>query len=125
MSVVHRYNSFIAVAVAVLVLSSMACSLQVGAAVPTTVPTTVVMTPKVVTTVSTTPFTTVWTALVKLPVVNVREKPSGKVVGTVSVGDSVTIASCSGDWCQIVKPIKGYIFKGCLSVESDLGCQAK
>jgi hypothetical protein len=66
-----------------------------------------------------------WTALVRLPVVNVRESPGGKVIGSLSVGDTVTIDRCDGDWCKVTEPIKGYVFKGCLSLDSGLGCAAK
>jgi hypothetical protein len=106
-----------------LSLATLACSIQVGAAQ------TAVLTPSPNATSTTfiaqTETPNAWTALVRLPVVNVRESPGGKVIGSLSVGDTVTIDRCDGDWCRIEKPIKGYVFKGCLSLDSGLGCAAK
>jgi SH3-like domain-containing protein len=66
-----------------------------------------------------------WTASIELPTVNVRAKPSGKVIGTLKAGQTVTILSCDGSWCLIAKP-RGYVFRGCLSDNpKNLGCQAK
>jgi SH3-like domain-containing protein len=65
-----------------------------------------------------------WTASVQLPVVNVRDAPNGKVIGSLVAGDSVVIVKCVGSWCQI-KPA-GWIFRGCLSDNpANLGCTAK
>jgi uncharacterized protein YgiM (DUF1202 family) len=69
--------------------------------------------------------TPTWTASIELPTVNVRAKPSGKVIGTLKAGQTVTILSCDGSWCLIAKP-RGYVFRGCLSDNpKNLGCQAK
>jgi SH3 domain-containing protein len=64
------------------------------------------------------------TAKVIAAAVNIRSKPNGEVVGQIFAGQSVTILSCDGDWCKIKHPL-GYVWRGCLSVESGLLCQAK
>lgn len=67
-----------------------------------------------------------WTATVSQVKVNVRNEPDGDtVVGYLESGDEVTILRCVGDWCKISKPIAGWVFKGCLSIKSDLGCTAR
>lgn len=109
------------VVIVFLVLSSLACSIQTSPAVTKTPAPTVVTVEKQVTTPSTTPE---WTATVKLPMVNVRAEPNGKVIGSLTVGTTVTVKQCVGNWCQITNP-NGWIFKGCLDVDSGLGCAAK
>src|SRR5690242_17502458 len=99
----------VAVVIVFLVLSSLACSIQTSPAATATPAPTVVTVEKQVTTVPTTPE---WTATVKLPTVNVRAEPNGKVVGSLTVGTTVTVRQCVGNWCQIAEPV-GWIFKGC------------
>ncbi len=118
------------VTLGILVLSSMACGQYVTPLpdnTPTTLPPTltetVVQTP---TTVSTTVTTPVWTATVSQVQVNVRDEPDGNtVIGYLVSGDEVVISRCVGDWCKIKEPVVGWIFKGCLSIGSDLGCSSK
>jgi Bacterial SH3 domain. len=66
-----------------------------------------------------------FTAQISSPVVNVRNGPGGAVIGSLQSGTAVQVVQCSGDWCEISKPIRGFIFMGCLDVETDLGCKAK
>lgn len=69
------------------------------------------------------------TAKVRQPVVNVREEPNGDPTGDyLSAGDQVQIVECSEFWCQISKPVKGYVWRGCLdsTINIDgLGCRAR
>lgn len=69
----------------------------------------------------------VWYAAVKLPTVNVRKTANGESSGTyLAAGDLVTIVQCTDDWCQISKPVEGYVFRGCLSDNPEnLGCTSK
>jgi len=66
-----------------------------------------------------------FTAQISSPVVNVRNGPGGAVIGSLQSGMAVQVVQCSGDWCEISKPIRGFIFMGCLDIETDLGCKAK
>lgn len=66
------------------------------------------------------------TAMVVPVSVNVRSEPDGDPTGEyLNAGDTVTIVRCVGDWCKISKPVVGWVFKGCLTIDSDLGCTAK
>jgi len=94
----------------VLVLSTLACAVQVQAPKVLSTPTQVAITVSVK---PTTVSTKAWTASVELPTVNVRETPNGRVIGALTAGDLVTIVKCDRSWCQI-KPA-GYVWRGCLS----------
>jgi len=120
----------LSLALAILALAILSCAVPVGNQLPTRgVPT---ATPLAISTATAaelptdqTAIANAWTAKVKLPMVNVREKPEGRVIDTVTVGNMVTILSCVGNWCQIEKPA-GYIWRGCLSDNPQkLGCTAK
>jgi hypothetical protein len=115
----------ITVVITILVLSALACSRTISTPVPTT-PT---PTPRsVVPTLTTVPTTLEWTAEVRLPTVNVRACAGcDEVLRTLRAGDAVTLVRCVytpelGDWCQI-KP-RGWIYRGCLSINSGLGCSS-
>lgn len=107
------------------VLSALALALSVLAcnqALPTT-PTAVPVVTK--TAVPVTPDNTPeWLTTVVRPLVNVRKSPNGVVVDALRTGAEVEIVQCSGNWCQIVDP-PGWVFKGCLNLDSGLGCTAK
>lgn len=116
------------VVISVLVLSALACSVQVAPPEPTTPLPTVVIYENPVTTVLTTPESSVVT--VSQVLVNVRASPNGSVIGYAKSGDTLAVISCSGAWCQVRKPDgakwkqeTGYIFRGCISNNPDkLGC---
>jgi len=105
-----------------IVLAMLACNVQVPTiqnATATALPTLLPSATKLPT------VTKTWMAEVKLPTVNIRESPDGKVIDSLSAGDKVTILECSRTWCKIMKP-RGYIWRGCLSDNpTALGCQAK
>jgi hypothetical protein len=114
-----------------LALASLACSLQVSsrvtnaeAALPTPTPT-ALLTP------TTTPTQELgdssWTASVELPTVRVRALPNGEPTGDyLAAGDQVEILRCTVRWCQISKPFRGWVFRGCLSDNpKKLGCEAE
>jgi hypothetical protein len=59
------------------------------------------------------------------PIVSVREKPGGKVIGYVEAGQSVNVLECTDEYCKIEQPF-GYVWRGCLSDNPDgLGCEAR
>lgn len=66
------------------------------------------------------------TATVLRAVVNLRDNPGGVVIGNLEAGDTVTVLECLGDWCK-VKSLEqmGYIWRGCLSGNPDVGCEAR
>jgi hypothetical protein len=111
---------------AVMTLVTLACAVQVATPVMTAMPTET-DTPEPVMTKSST--AEAWTAEVRLPTVNVRACAGcAEVLRTLRVGDAVTLVRCVytpelGDWCQI-KP-RGWIYRGCLTINSGLGCSAK
>lgn len=108
--------------VLILALAVMACEVQVSTPSPTPLA-------EVLPTVKPTEHPTklptaakAWTASVELPTVNVREKPSGKVIASLSAGDEVIIMKCDSSWCKIKEPA-GYVWRGCLSDNPEgLGC---
>lgn len=118
-------------AIGVLVLVSLAC----GQYVPTVTPTTPAATatrPSPAPTVTRTPEIAPepsqgHTAVILRPLVNVRETPGGAVIVTLAEGDTVTVNICSDSWCEIVEPVEGWIFAGCLDMEASekLGCRAE
>ena len=134
MTVVKHDNTLTTVLfIVVLVLSSLACVVSAFPVTTLTTPPTTLA--PVITPVSDniqdlyiipSPTATLSPDMAQIvaPVVNVRAKPDGDVIGTLKAGDAVTVLSCDGNWCEIADPA-GYVFKGCLSVESGLGCEAK
>jgi SH3-like domain-containing protein len=64
--------------------------------------------------------------IVRVAFVNVRAEPNGEVVGQIENGTSVLVIECIDDWCQIeADKFDGYVFRGCLTGNEDLGCTAK
>jgi uncharacterized protein YgiM (DUF1202 family) len=119
-----------ALAIGVLVLVSLAC----GQYVPTVTPTAqVTPEPQEAATQPATPTpapspvpTAADVAVIVVPAVNVRAEPDGAVIGSLAAGDSVTVLECRDSWCQVeYLEQTGYIWAGCLSIESGLGCEAK
>lgn len=49
---------------------------------------------------------------------NVREKPNGKVIGSLAKGASVTVVNNENGWSQITAPINGYVSTAYLSESS-------
>lgn len=110
------------VVITILVLSALACSQQISPPIPTTPTTTPVLTVETSTTVPTT--ADVWTVEVRLPTVNVRAEPNSKIViGALRAGDEVALVRCVNDWCELVQG--GYVYRGCLTINSGLGCTAR
>jgi hypothetical protein len=113
--------------VLVIFLTSLACNIRI----PNTQPT-----PTAINTPLPTPTKTLPTpspnalgefATVRKPVVNVRKSPNGPASGaTLKAGDKVTVLECKDNWCKIrTGVLTGYVFRGCLSGNEDLGCEAK
>ena len=58
--------------------------------------------------------------------VNVRSEPGGEVVGQIFSDQSVTVLACVDGWCQIVADeLTGFVYEGCLSIETERRCEAK
>jgi uncharacterized protein YgiM (DUF1202 family) len=117
------YNTKVLLSAVVILLSSIACSIQKGgpvATTPVTTPTTVPATASPAPTIAATEADD-QTAVVRAAVVNVRAKPGGEVVGQVEAGQEVTVLETDGDWVRIEG---GWIWGGCL-VGSTRGCEAK
>jgi len=77
-------------------------------------------------TASPAPEATAWSATVRQPTVRVRQSPDGPETGDYLVaGQAVTILGCIDNWCYISSPYVGYVWAGCLTVESGLKCQSK
>lgn len=114
------------IALIALALAQVSCAIPVSPRVPTVAPSVPTVQPAKLPTVQIVPTQAPeWTATVKLPTVNVRAAPNGKVIGSLSVGTTVTVRQCVGNWCEITEPA-GYIFRGCLSDNPEkLGCSAK
>ena len=110
-------------AIFALVAASLACNQPVPGT-PTETPTATSLVAVIAVQLTATPE---WTATVSKPVVNVRSKPGGAVVGSLRAGDSVEIVACVDKWCQIVEPA-GFIWQGCLSGSANpdkLRCEAR
>lgn len=118
-------------ALALLVIASLAC----GTYVPTVTPTAPAVTDTAISIITSTHSPTVTAtasetaqaqmATVKQPVVNVRDAKGGKPTGKyITAGQSVKIVEISGDWVHIADP-DGWIFIGCLDGLSEKGCQAE
>ena|SRR5574343_378450 len=71
-----------------------------------------------------TPEPTETTALIIPDFLWVRDAPGGKRVDWLELGQAVTVLGCKDNWCQIQDP-PGWVFRGCLSGNNDLGCQAR
>ena len=114
------------VAYIVIVLSLLACVAPPWAANSPVL--TVTATATKLPTVTPKPVPTVfksWKAEVKLPTVNLRAEPSGRVIGSLTVGTIVEVAECVGNWCRIKKPA-GWVWRGCLTDNPEKkGCVAK
>jgi hypothetical protein len=119
-------------AVLVLTLSSIACGQQVVVTTPTiqadntaqpiTTPDNTPAAPSLLPT----PTAEAETAEVRAATVNVRAEPGGEVVGQVYAGMDVKIVACADGWCEIrTSELSGWVFEGCLSVETEKGCEAK
>ena len=66
------------------------------------------------------------TATILRPAVNLRDEPGGVVIGTLAAGDVVTVLECKDNWCKVsLLEQTGYIYRGCLSGNDDLGCEAR
>lgn len=128
MSVVKPDNSRkIITTVLLLLLSSLACTQAVVTATPTTPVTTPTTRPTMTPTASPAPLIPVGrSAIVKRVSVYVHTSAdaASDIVGSVSGGDVVVILECVSDWCRIKAP-SGWIWRGCLSGNDDLGCEAK
>ena len=112
-------------ALSVLALGILACGQIVTT--PTTTPAPAVIAPTVTVTLTLLPSPTATLspglAQIVAPVVNVRAKPDGDVIGTLKAGDAVTVLSCDGNWCEIEQ---GWVWRGCISDNPDnLGCEAR
>jgi hypothetical protein len=123
------YNTKVLLSAVVILLSSLACSIQKGGSVATTPVTTPTTVPADAPTATATPRATeaaVDTAVVRAVSVNVRQIADGDPTGEyVYAGQSVVILQCVGDWCQIEEPA-GWVWRGCLSDNPDgLKCEAK
>ena len=120
-------QSKLVLAISVLALSVLACGKQI-VTTPTTTPAPAVIAPTVTVTPTPIPSPTATLspdmAQIIAPTVIVRQTPDGAVIGTLKAGDAVTVLSCADDWCEIAEPA-GYVFPGCLSVESGFGCVAR
>ena len=118
-------------AILALVLASLACMEQVATPTPTPspVPPTAAATATPEPTRTPAPTATdggevVQTAVVRQPVVNVREQPGGAVIGYLEAGDRVSVLEIDGDWVRIEEPA-GWVFVGCLDGLSEKGCTAE
>jgi hypothetical protein len=110
-----------------LVLSMLACAVQVSPAVPVLSPS---ATPAPTVTPTATPHEPheedVQTATVRAALVNVRANPDGEVVGQVEAGTDVRIIECADGWCEVeADEMTGWIYQGCLSIADGQGCEAK
>lgn len=75
-----------------------------------------------------TPDASLTTVTISQAVVNVRETAGGERTGKyLFSGDQVTLSGkCVDDWCPISKPIKGWVWRGCIDELADgLLCQTK
>jgi hypothetical protein len=66
------------------------------------------------------------TARVLPEVLSVRDSAGGIVIDWLQADQLVTVIECKDKWCQIsTNVLTGYVFRGCLSGNTDLGCSAK
>lgn len=66
------------------------------------------------------------TARVLPDVLSVRDNAGGIVKSWLKSGQVVTVIGCKDNWCQIrTNILTGYVFRGCLSGNDDLGCKAR
>lgn len=119
-------QSKIMLSAVVILLSMIACEIQVSPPTPSPTPPPSATLHLVATAKATDAQASIDTATVVQATVNLRAEPDGDVIGALAAGDTVVLLSCDGDWCQVeYLEQTGYVFKGCLSVESSLLCQAK
>lgn len=116
-------------AILALILASMACGTYVTVTPdPTAILPTVTLSPTLAELLPTATARVIPTeqqaATIVQPFVNVRSAPDGDVIGFLRAGDMVSVLSCSELWCEIETPA-GYVWKGCLTIESELGCSAR
>ena len=126
-------------AVVVLLLSSLACEQAVVTVTPIT-PAEAVTTPDNTPTPTPTPRPTGTAAAdvavvaeIVRPVVNYRDAAGGTVIGNLEAGDTVTVLGCIEDgdlagWCEVeieTEQMFVFVWAGCLSIDSEKGCQAK
>jgi hypothetical protein len=71
--------------------------------------------------------TRTWQTAKVLPeVLSVRNSAGGIVIDWLRADQFVTVIECKDNWCQIsTNVLTGYVFRGCLSGNTDLGCSAK
>jgi hypothetical protein len=116
-------------AVCVLMLSALACGEFVSTSTPQATPTpppsaspvpTLTATPRATEAAADTQV-----AVVRQPVVRVRDAADGLPTGDyITAGQSVTILRVDGDWVQIQEP-PGWVYIGCLEGLSEKGCEAR
>jgi hypothetical protein len=123
----------IVLAITVLALATLACGEYVATVTPT--PPAASPPPSPTAPPSATPAATatateaadagVQTAIVRQPVVNVRDAAGGVPTGAyVYAGDTLTVLEVDGDWARIAEP-PGWVWAGCLEGLSDRGCVAE
>ena len=114
----------ITVVIAVMVLSVLSCTVQVGTPVPTTPSPTPTEHPLFLVS---TPIPEEKEPTIVQAVVKVRSYPSSNdgnrnVVGYLMTGSAVVVKECNAEWCRIAEPF-GWVWRGCLSDNPDhLGC---
>ena len=113
-----------------LAVMSLACGQQIVTPTPEPTPTAspqpaATLSPTAPPTASATEAEQTETATVRAALVNVRAEPGGEVVGQLTAGTDVRVIGCEGDWCEIeADEASGFVFIGCLSVDSGKGCIA-
>lgn len=127
-------NKQVALAICILALAILACAgpgwVSTATPDPETRPAALAIpratATKLPTEVTELPTQTPWTAYVQAEAVYVRSEPDGLPTDKfLTVGNSVTVLQCVGNWCQIKEPA-GWVFRGCLSDNpTGLGCEAK
>ena len=124
-------NKPILAAILAMILATLACQQAITpvatvSATPTFAPILADDTATQKPTVSPTQARTESTATILRPVVNLRDEPGGVVIGTLAAGDVVTVLECKDNWCKVsLLEQTGYIYRGCLSGNDDLGCEAR
>ena len=120
-----RQHLYMLLSMLFLLLSMLACMVQQITPTPTTPDNTATPTPPPAA-LATEPATQAVTARVIAGSVNVRSEPNGEVVGQIFSDQSVTVLACVDGWCQIETDVlTGYVFEGCLSVETEKRCEAR
>jgi hypothetical protein len=119
-----------ALALGVLALSMLACGTYVTPT-PTVSPAAPTLTPAPLDTLtaipSPAPSVEAQTAVIVKPVVLVHSSADGPVLSDKYLveGNEVVIVVCKDNWCEISKPVGGFVYQGCLdAVAGDLKCEA-